>query len=78
MRRELSVRKVCVVIGTRPEAIKMAPVILALREHPHNFNVTVCSTGQHTTMLDGALVAFGIRPDVEFFKTGYVVFDDVS
>lgn len=58
-------KKVCVVIGTRPEAIKMAPVVLALREHPHDFAVTVCSTGQHTTMLEGALAAFGIRPDVE-------------
>lgn len=58
-------KKVCVVIGTRPEAIKMAPVVLALREHPSEFEVTVCSTGQHTSMLDGALAAFGIRPDVQ-------------
>ena len=58
-------KKVCVVIGTRPEAIKMAPVVLALRERPQDFNVTVCSTGQHTTMFDGAMSAFGILPDVE-------------
>lgn len=58
-------KKVTVIIGTRPEAIKMAPVVLALREHPLDFDVTVCSTGQHTTMLDGAMAAFGIRPDVE-------------
>lgn len=58
-------RKVCVVIGTRPEAIKMAPVILELLKRPRDFDVTVCSTGQHTTMLDGALAAFGIRPDAE-------------
>lgn len=58
-------RKVCVVIGTRPEAIKMAPVILELLKPPRDFDVTVCSTGQHTTMLDGALAAFGIRPDAE-------------
>jgi UDP-N-acetylglucosamine 2-epimerase len=59
------VKKVCVVIGTRPEAIKMAPVILALRERSDLFSVTVCSTGQHTTMLEGAIAAFGIKPDQE-------------
>lgn len=58
-------KKVCIVIGTRPEAIKMAPLILALRERPQDFSVSVCSTGQHTTMLDSAMVAFGIWPDVE-------------
>jgi len=59
------VKKVCVVIGTRPEAIKMAPVVLALRAHPDDFAVTICSTGQHTTMLDGAMAAFGLKPDIE-------------
>ncbi|ESS15112.1 UDP-N-acetylglucosamine 2-epimerase [Betaproteobacteria bacterium MOLA814] len=58
-------KKVCVVIGTRPEAIKMAPVVLALRAQPNIFDVTVCSTGQHTTMLDGALSAFDLKADVE-------------
>lgn len=58
-------KKVCVVIGTRPEAIKMAPVVLALRAQPDDFEVTICSTGQHTTMLDGAMAAFDLKPDVE-------------
>lgn len=58
-------KKVCVVIGTRPEAIKMAPVVLALRAQPDDFDVTICSTGQHTTMLDGAMAAFDLKPDVE-------------
>lgn len=58
-------KKVCVVIGTRPEAIKMAPVILALREKPSDFEVIICSTGQHTTMLNGAFAAFDLQPDVE-------------
>ena len=58
-------KKVCVVIGTRPEAIKMAPVVLALRAHPDDFDVTICSTGQHTTMLDGAMAAFDLKPEVE-------------
>jgi UDP-N-acetylglucosamine 2-epimerase (non-hydrolysing) len=61
----MSVKKVCVVIGTRPEAIKMAPVVLALQAQPEVFDVSVCSTGQHTTMLDGAMAAFGLKPDVE-------------
>jgi UDP-N-acetylglucosamine 2-epimerase (non-hydrolysing) len=58
-------KTVCVVIGTRPEAIKMAPVVLALRAQPDVFDVTICSTGQHTTMLDGALSAFDLESDVE-------------
>lgn len=57
-------KKVQIVIGTRPEAIKMAPVILELRAH-RNFDVSICSTGQHTSMLDGAMGAFNLRPDVE-------------
>ncbi len=43
----------------------MAPVVLALRAQPHDFEVTICSTGQHTTMLDGAMAAFDLKPDVE-------------
>lgn len=58
-------KKVSVVIGTRPEAIKMAPVVLALRAQTDIFDVTICSTGQHTTMLEGALSAFGLKSDVE-------------
>ena len=58
-------KKICVVIGTRPEAIKMAPVVLALRARPKDFEVTICSTGQHTTMLDGAMAAFGLKADFE-------------
>jgi UDP-N-acetylglucosamine 2-epimerase (non-hydrolysing) len=61
----MNLKKVCVVIGTRPEAIKMAPVVLALRAQPEVFDVTICSTGQHTTMLNGAMAAFGLKSDVE-------------
>jgi len=42
----------------------MAPVVLALRAQPDDFEVTICSTGQHTTMLDGAMAAFDLQPDV--------------
>lgn len=43
----------------------MAPVVLALRVQPDDFEVTICSTGQHTTMLDGAMAAFDLKPEVE-------------
>lgn len=55
--------RVVTVLGTRPEAIKLAPVILCLREHP-DFECTVVSTGQHREMLEGTLSTFGIEPDV--------------
>jgi UDP-N-acetylglucosamine 2-epimerase len=53
------------VIGTRPEAIKMAPVIAELRRHPERAKAIVCLTGQHRQMVDQALDAFGIRSDVD-------------
>lgn len=56
-------RIVCVV-GTRPEAVKMAPVILALQREPWA-EVRVLATGQHRQMLDQVLQAFGIRADVD-------------
>ena len=53
------------IVGTRPEAIKMAPVIAALRAAPERFSVSVLSTGQHKEMLEQALSLFGIRPDID-------------
>lgn len=58
-------RNITVIVGTRPEAIKMAPVIRELQRHPDLFNTTVMSTGQHREMLDQALGLFGITPDVD-------------
>ena len=55
---------VSIIVGTRPEAIKMAPVIIALKKHCELFAVQVCATGQHQTMLADALDAFSIKPDV--------------
>jgi len=55
--------KVLCVIGTRPEAIKMAPVVLALR-HAERWDVKVLATGQHREMLDQALMLFNIKPDL--------------
>jgi UDP-N-acetylglucosamine 2-epimerase (non-hydrolysing) len=56
--------KVSVIIGTRPEAIKLAPVVLELRKDS-SFECHVCSTGQHRQMLDQVLSIFGITPDVD-------------
>lgn len=57
--------KLMVVLGTRPEAIKLAPVILKAREQPARFETVVVATGQHRQMLDQILGPFGIRPDVD-------------
>lgn len=56
--------KVAVVLGTRPEAIKLCPVILALKADPF-FACKVISTGQHKEMLDQVLDVFGVKPDVD-------------
>ena len=53
--------KILSVFGTRPEAIKMAPVIAALEQNSF-FQSIVCTTGQHRTMLDGVLNLFSITP----------------
>ncbi|SFH51459.1 UDP-N-Acetylglucosamine 2-epimerase [Nitrosospira sp. Nsp14] len=56
--------KILCVVGTRPEAIKMAPVILALKEHPA-FECRVLATAQHRNLLDQVLRVFGIEPDMD-------------
>ncbi len=53
------------VIGTRPEAIKMAPVIEELNRHPDEVQSVVCATAQHREMLDQVLKLFDIRPDYD-------------
>jgi UDP-N-acetylglucosamine 2-epimerase (non-hydrolysing) len=57
--------RVLAVLGTRPEAIKMAPVIQELRRHPNAVSVRVCVTAQHREMLDQALSIFDIAPDLD-------------
>lgn len=56
---------VLAILGTRPDAIKMAPVIKELRRHASQLNTVVCSTAQHREMLDQVLELFAIRPDVD-------------
>jgi UDP-N-acetylglucosamine 2-epimerase (non-hydrolysing) len=57
------VRRVLVVLGTRPEVIKLAPVVRALRARPEEFAVRTCATGQHRDMLAQALATFELAPD---------------
>lgn len=70
-------KKVLLVFGTRPEAIKMCPLVLELKRHPEDFDVSVCVTGQHRQMLDAVLDAFDVRPDFDLsiMKQGQTLFD---
>jgi UDP-N-acetylglucosamine 2-epimerase (non-hydrolysing) len=58
-------RKILSVFGTRPEAVKMAPVVKELARHPAQFESRVCVTAQHREMLDQVLDLFAIRPDYD-------------
>jgi UDP-N-acetylglucosamine 2-epimerase (non-hydrolysing) len=57
-------KKIAVIFGTRPDTIKLAPIILELRKHPH-FRVINIATAQHRQMLDQVLDVFGIDPDFD-------------
>lgn len=54
--------KILSIFGTRPEAIKMAPVVQALQQHPDEFTSVVCVTAQHRQMLDQVLALFALQP----------------
>ena len=73
-------KKVLLVFGTRPEAIKMAPLVHELKKHPDRFNTLVCVTGQHREMLDQVLDLFHIVPDVDLniMKSGQDLYDVTS
>ncbi len=58
-------KKVLSIFGTRPEAIKMAPIILELNKYPNQFDSRVCVTAQHRQMLDQVLSLFEIAPDYD-------------
>lgn len=53
------------VFGTRPEAIKMCPLVKELQKHPEDFETIVCVTGQHREMLDQVLKIFDVKPDYD-------------
>jgi UDP-N-acetylglucosamine 2-epimerase (non-hydrolysing) len=69
-------KKVMLVFGTRPEAIKMCPLVLELQRRP-NIQPVVCVTGQHRQMLDQVLEAFGVIPDYDLsvMKEKQTLFD---
>lgn len=58
-------KKVLIVFGTRPEAIKMAPVVKEFQKHPEQFETVVCVTAQHREMLDQVMKIFEIVPDID-------------
>ena len=58
-------KKVLLVFGTRPEAIKMAPLVKEFQKHPEKFDTRVCVTAQHRQMLDQVLEVFEIIPDYD-------------
>ena len=70
-------KKVMLVFGTRPEAIKMAPLVKEFQKWPEDFETIVCVTGQHREMLDQVLHIFDIRPDydLDIMKQGQDLYD---
>lgn len=70
-------KKVMLVFGTRPEAIKMAPLVKAFEQDRENFETVVCVTGQHREMLDQVLRIFDIKPhyDLNIMKQGQDLYD---
>ena len=58
-------KTIMLVFGTRPEAIKMCPLVKEFQKHPDEFNTIVCVTGQHREMLDQVLTIFDVRPDYD-------------
>ncbi len=73
-------KKILIVFGTRPEAIKMAPVVNEFQKHNNDFELKVCVTGQHREMLDQFLKIFNIIPDYDLniMKVNQDLFDITS
>lgn len=70
-------KKIMLVFGTRPEAIKMAPLVKEFLRYPEKFETVVCVTGQHREMLDQVLRIFDIQPDYDLniMKQGQDLYD---
>lgn len=73
-------KTIMLVFGTRPEAIKMAPLVKEFKKYPHDFKTVVCVTGQHREMLDQVLNIFDIKPDYDLniMKKGQDLYDVTS
>lgn len=70
-------KKVMLVFGTRPEAIKMCPLVKEFQKYPTEFETIVCVTGQHREMLDQVLTIFDVKPDYDLniMKQGQDLYD---
>ena len=70
-------KRVLLVFGTRPEAIKMCPLVKEFQKHPEAFETVVCVTGQHREMLDQVLKIFDVKPDYDLniMKQGQDLYD---
>lgn len=70
-------KKIMLVFGTRPEAIKMCPLVKEFQKHPQEFETIVCVTGQHREMLDQVLDIFEVSPDYDLniMKQGQDLYD---
>ena len=70
-------KKIMLVFGTRPEAIKMCPLVKEFQKHPDEFETIVCVTGQHREMLDQVLTIFDVKPDYDLniMKQGQDLYD---
>jgi UDP-N-acetylglucosamine 2-epimerase (non-hydrolysing) len=73
----MSKKKVMLVFGTRPEAIKMCPLVKEFQKKPDEFDTIVCVTGQHREMLDQVLTIFDVKPDYDLniMKQGQDLYD---
>jgi UDP-N-acetylglucosamine 2-epimerase (non-hydrolysing) len=73
-------KKIMLVFGTRPEAIKMAPLVKEFHKHADEFETIVCVTGQHREMLDQVLEIFEIKPDYDLniMQQGQDLYDVTS
>ena len=73
-------KKIMLVFGTRPEAIKMCPLVKEFQKYPDEFETLVCVTGQHREMLDQVLQIFGVKPDFDLnvMKQGQDLYDVTS
>ena len=70
-------KTVMLVFGTRPEAIKMCPLVKEFQKYPEDFETIVCVTGQHREMLDQVLTIFDVKPDYDLniMKQGQDLYD---
>ncbi len=70
-------KRILLVFGTRPEAIKMCPLVKEFQKHPKSFETVVCVTGQHREMLDQVLQIFDVKPDYDLniMKQGQDLYD---